>query len=336
MTLRLSVLDQSPIAEGSSGGTALHNSLDLAAAAERHGYHRFWMAEHHATPSLASASPEVMLSALVQRTARIRLGTGGVMLPHYSPFKVAESFSMLAALAPGRIDLGLGRAPGSDPLTAYALQQDRRQQAPNAFAQQLVELLAHYDDALPDDHPFRRLSATLPGGGDQPDIWVLGSSPDSAEVASHLGLPYCFADFIAGSNPHIARRYIDAFRLSSRLSGPEVMVAAWCVCAPTEEEARWHAGSARMMFAHMMQGQLIPVPHPDKAAAWLRDNPAAAADRPGRRSIVGTPAQCRAMIEELAQSYAASEVMLVNILHDHAARVESYRLIAEAFTPEMA
>lgn len=336
MTPRLSVLDQSPIVEGGDGGTALRNSIELARAADALGYHRFWMAEHHATPALASASPEIMLAAIARETATIHLGTGGIMLPHYSSFKVAETFSMLAALAPGRIDLGLGRAPGSDQLTAYALQQDRAQRAPNLFPQQVAELLAHFDRALPADHPFRHLGATLPGGAEQPDMWILGSSEDSADLAAHLGLPYCFADFIAGSRPDITRRYVEGFRPSSRLESPRVMVAAWCVAAPTADAARWHAGSARMMFAQMMQGRLIAVPHPDKAAAWAAANPHLAAERPGRRAIVGDPRQCRAMIDDLAATYDAHEVMLVNILHDHAARLESYRLVAEAFAPEMA
>ncbi|QMW24145.1 LLM class flavin-dependent oxidoreductase [Sandaracinobacteroides saxicola] len=331
MTLRLSVLDQSPIAEGGSGGQALRNSLDLARQAEVLGYHRFWMAEHHATPGLASASPELMLAAAARETARIRLGTGGVMLPHYSPFKVAESFSMLAGLAPGRIDLGLGRAPGSDGLTAYALQQDRGRQVMQDFPQAAAELLAYFEDDLPAGHPFAHLARTLPGGAETPDVWMLGSSPDSAMLAAALGLPYCFADFIAGAQPELTGQYRDAFRPSVRRSAAEAMVALWCIAAPSEAEARWLAGSARMMFAHMMMGQLIAVPHPDVAAAWLAANPQAAADRPGRRVVVGTPAQCRAGIEAAAADYGADEVMLVNILYDHVARVRSYALVAEAF-----
>jgi luciferase family oxidoreductase group 1 len=325
--MRLSVLDQSPIAEGSSGGGALRNSLELAALADRLGYHRFWMAEHHATPALASASPELMLAAIGRETQRIRLGTGGVMLPHYSPFKVAESFSMLAGLFPGRIDLGLGRAPGSDQLTAYALQQDRRTRAPNDFPQQLQELLAYFDGALPMDHPFRHLSANLPGGDELPAIWVLGSSADSAELAGALGLPYCIADFIAGEAPELGDRYRAAFRPSARAAAPEVMVACWTVAADSAEEAEWLAGPSRMMFAHLMRGSLIAVPHPEKAARWLAANPSPAP--PGRRPIIGTAALCRAALDAKARLYGAGELMLVNILHDHADRLKSYRLIAE-------
>ncbi|MGL6043679.1 MAG: LLM class flavin-dependent oxidoreductase, partial [Sandaracinobacteroides sp.] len=264
-TMRLSVFDQSPIAQGSSGGQALHNSLELARLADDLGYHRFWIAEHHATPALASASPELMLAAAGRETRRIRLGTGGVMLPHYSPFKVAESFSMLAGLFPGRIDLGLGRAPGSDQLAAYALQQDRRTRAPNDFPRQLHELMAYFDGSLAPDHPFRNLSDTLPGGAEVPDLWILGSSADSAELAGALGLPYCIADFIAGEAPDLADRYRTAFRPSARAPEPEVIVACWTVAADSDAEADRLAAPARMLFALMMQGKLIAVPDPDTA-----------------------------------------------------------------------
>src|SRR5437868_5272973 len=163
MSLRLSVLDQSPISEGSTGADALHNTVDLAKLSDQLGYHRYWVAEHHGGPMLASASPEAIIGPIASATSRIRVGSGGVMLPHYSPFKVAETFTILAALAPGRIDLGLGRAAGTDPMTTYALQRDRRQASPDDFPQQLVELLGYLEDALPADFPFRHLAATLPG-----------------------------------------------------------------------------------------------------------------------------------------------------------------------------
>ncbi|MBV9465436.1 MAG: MsnO8 family LLM class oxidoreductase, partial [Solirubrobacterales bacterium] len=178
--MRLSVLDQSPISEGSTGAQALHNTLDLAQLADRLGYHRYWVAEHHGGPMLASASPEALIGPIAAATSGIRVGSGGVMLPHYSPLKVAETFTILAALYPGRIDLGLGRAAGTDPLTTFALQRDRRQAAPDDFPQQLAELLAYFEDSLPPDHPFRRLAAMLPGLPEVPVPWLLGSSPQSA------------------------------------------------------------------------------------------------------------------------------------------------------------
>src|ERR1700733_10450289 len=192
----VSVLDQSPISEGSTGADALHNTIDLAKLADELGYHRYWVAEHHGGPMLAGPSPEALIGPIAAATQGIRVGSGGVMLPHYSPFKVAETFTVLAGLFPGRIDLGIGRAAGTDPLTTFALQRDRRQAAPHDFPQQLAELLAHLDDSLPDDHPFHRLAAMLPGRPELPVPWLLGSSPQSGIWAAQLGLPYAFADFI--------------------------------------------------------------------------------------------------------------------------------------------
>src|SRR2546421_8272684 len=166
--MRLSVLDQSPIPEGSTGADALHNTLDLARLTDQLGYHRYWVAEHHGGPMLASASPEALIGPIAAATSRIRIGSGGVMLPHYSPFKVAETFTILAGLFPGRIDLGIGRASGTDPLTTFALQRDRRQAAPDDFPQQLAELLAYLEDELPSDHPFARLAKALPGRPELP------------------------------------------------------------------------------------------------------------------------------------------------------------------------
>src|SRR5215471_7453373 len=182
---RLSVLDQSPIAEGTSGGDALRNTLDLAVLADRLGFHRYWLAEHHATPMLAGASPEVLIGILARATRRIRIGSGGVMLPHYSPFKVAETFSLLAGLFPGRIDLGIGRAAGTDPMTTHALQRDRSRAMPDDFPEQLAEL--------------------LPGRPELPEVWLLGSSPQSALWAADLGLRYAFADFINSNGAEIAQ-----------------------------------------------------------------------------------------------------------------------------------
>ncbi len=185
----LSVLDQSPIAEGSTGAQALANTLDLARLTDELGYHRYWVAEHHGGPMLAGPSPEALIGPIAAATQRIRVGSGGVMLPHYSPLKVAETFSLLAGLFPNRIDLGIGRAAGTDPLTTFALQRDRRQGAPDDFPDQLAELLAYLDDSLPDDHPFQRLAASLPGRPEVPEVWLLGSSPQSAIWAARARAP---------------------------------------------------------------------------------------------------------------------------------------------------
>src|SRR5438477_8138699 len=190
---RLSVLDQPPASQGSSGAQALRNTLDLAKLADGLGYHRYWVAEHDGGPMLAGPSPEALIGPIAAATSRIRVGSGGVMLPHYSPLKVAETFSLLAGLFPGRIDLGLGRAAGTDPLTTFALQRDRRQASPDDFPQQLAELLAYLEDDLPDDHPFNRLAKTLPGRPEVPALWLLRSSPQSATWAGQLGVPSAFA-----------------------------------------------------------------------------------------------------------------------------------------------
>src|SRR4051812_42132759 len=205
--LRLSVLDQSPVAEGSTGAQALHNTLDLARHADGLGYHRYWVAEHHGGPSLSGPSPEALIGPIACATQRIRVGSGGVMLPHYSPFKVAETFSVLAGLFPGRVDLGLGRAAGTDPMTTHALQRDRSRAMPDDFPQQLTELLAYYEDSIPRSSPLARLAKVLPGRPEAPEPWLLGSSPQSALWAGELGLPYAFADFINPNGAEIAALY---------------------------------------------------------------------------------------------------------------------------------
>src|SRR5580693_5274258 len=244
-SMKISVLDQSPISEGSTGADALRNTLDLARLADSLGYARCWVAEHHGTPTLACASPEVMIAAIGSMTRRVRIGSGGVMLPHYSPLKVAETFSVLSALFPGRVDLGVGRAPGSDPSTAFALQRDRRQTAPDDFPEQLGELLGYLENNLPPGHPFARLAA-LPGRPHVPDLWLLGSSAQSALWAADNGLPYVFADFINPEGPAYAAIYRDRFCASEKLAEPRMIVAGWVVCAETDEEAQRIASSARM------------------------------------------------------------------------------------------
>ena len=329
--MRLSVLDQSPIPAGASGGTALANSIDLARLSEQLGYHRYWVAEHHASPALAGAAPEVLLAAIGAATTHIRIGSGGIMLPHYSPLKVAEVFSLLSGLYPGRVDLGLGRAPGSDGRTAYALQRDRRQQALNDFPNQLAELIGYLDDSLPEGHPFADLARTLPGRPEVPDLWLLGSSPDSAGWAAEVGLPYCVADFINAGGAPLAARYRAAFQPSARLAQAYTMTALWTVCAATDAEAERLASSARMMMAHLLMGRSIAVPTPETALAWLADRPEVSATRAGRRVIAGSPATVRRGIEAAVAEYGADEAMLVNILHDHNARRRSYELVADVF-----
>lgn len=334
---RLSVLDQSPIASGTTAAQALQNTLDLARLCDDLGYHRFWMAEHHATPALAGAAPEALIGPVSQVTRRMRIGSGGIMLPHYSPFKVAETFKMLAALAPGRIDLGLGRAPGSDQRTALAMRQDRsRGFGAEDFPAALNELLAYLDNreegeaGLPPDHVFSPLRATLPSGGGEVPVWLLGSSPDSAVLAGRLGLPYAVADFINPDGVELARIYRDMFVPSRHLDAPQVLATVWAIAADTEEEAQRLSAPATMMFAHLMRGTLIPVPSVADAVDWLADNPGALATR-RRRVITGAPAHVRSEIDRVAEAYKADEMMIVNIMPDHAARRRAYELIAAEY-----
>ncbi len=328
----LSVLDQSPISEGFTGVDALHNTIDLARLADELGYHRYWVAEHHGGPMLAGPSPEALIGPIATVTDGIRVGSGGVMLPHYSPLKVAETFTVLAGLFPGRIDLGIGRAAGTDPLTTFALQRDRRQASPDDFPQQLAELLAYFDDSLPTDHPFHRLAATLPGRPELPIPWLLGSSPQSAIWAAQLGLPYAFADFINAEGSDIARHYREHFEPSRDLQAPRTAVAVWALAAPTEDEAVYLSTSSRMAFTLLRRNELIPVPPPEKAIEFFkREGKPVNGTRPGRRSILGTPEKVRADIETVASEYGAEEVIVVTITHDHQARRRSYELIAEAF-----
>ena len=324
---RLSVLDQSPISEGMSGSQALHNSIDLARFTESLGYARYWIAEHHGTPMLASASPEVLIAAVASATATIRVGSGGVMLPHYSPLKVAETFSMLAGLFPQRIDLALGRAAGTDPTTMFALQRDRRQASPDDFPQQLAELLAYVEDQMPPDHPFARLTL-LPGRPERPELWLLGSSPQSGIWAAEVGLPYAFADFINPAGAEIAAEYRKTFAKSGYVQEPRVIVAVSAVCAETDEEARALSASARMVFTLLRQGQLVEVPPVERALAFFEARGDRNAMPAGRRAIIGSPATVRAGIEAVAEEYRADEVMIVTITFDHAARKRSYELIA--------
>ena len=338
MAIRLSVLDQSPIPEGMTAGDALRNTVDLARLADDLGYHRYWLAEHHGTPGLADCSPEVMVGPVAAATSRIRVGTGGIMLPHYSPLKVAETFHMLSSMFPGRIDMGIGRAPGSSSAVAYALQRDRRQQPPDDFPNQLAELLQYFSPEA-SQCPFPQLPGVRlyglgcdPSTAEFPRPWLLGSSPQSAIWAAELGLPYCFADFINPEGTSFAHIYRQNFKPSKWIDRPLMAVAAWAISAETDEEAMLLSTSYRMMALHLFRGQPITVPTIETALDFLKSEGVPMQTLPaGRRVLTGSPERVVASLKALAEQYQAEELLVVNILHGHAARRRSYELIASAW-----
>jgi luciferase family oxidoreductase group 1 len=334
--VRLGVLDQSPIAEGSTGAEALRNTLDLARLADDCGYHRYWVAEHHGSPMLAGASPEVLVAAIAATTSRLRVGSGGVMLAHYSPFKVSETFSVLSGLFPGRVDLGLGRTDGTDdPVTAFALQRDRNHKAPDDYGEQLAELLGLLTGELAPDHLFASLPALLPGGRERPELWLLGSSGHSAAWAAQLGLRYAFADFInPGAGAEIVSRYRERFVASERLPEARALVAVWALCADSDVEAERLTASARMAAIVGRRGRFAPLAPVETAARFVqrRTRGVAAQLDLHKRMLHGSPTSLRGQLERLAAEYGVDELLVVNVVHDHEARRRSYELLADAFS----
>jgi luciferase family oxidoreductase group 1 len=332
--MRLSVLDQSPVSAGSSPADALRNTLELARVTDGLGYYRYWIAEHHATETLASPAPEVLLARLGAETERLRIGSGGVMLPHYSPLKVAEQFRMLHALYPERIDLGIGRAPGGSPLETFALRRERLDTPmPDDFPDQLVELLGFLHREFAARHPFSRIkvSPDMPGS---PTVWLLGSSSWSAAAAAQLGLPYAFAHFIAPQPTRMAiEHYRAQFQPSRYLAAPEAIVALGVICAPTDEEAARLSTSVRLMGRRLRQGDLRPVPTVEEAERELAPAWSAPAEEPSEwpRHVYGSPSRVREKLEGIAQALEIEELMIVTIVHEHRARVRSYELLARAF-----
>jgi luciferase family oxidoreductase group 1 len=324
----ISVLDLVPITTGSTARTALQNSLDLARHAERLGYRRYWVAEHHNMTGIASAATAVVIGHLAAGTSTIRVGAGGVMLPNHSPIVIAEQFGTLDALYPGRIDLGLGRAPGSDQLTMRALRRDPA--VANDFPQDVQELLAF----LAPVQPGQRIQA-VPGGGAQVDVWILGSSTFGAQLAALLGLPYAFASHFAPDDLAAALEvYRRTFRPSERLAEPYAMVGVNVMAADTDEEARRLATTAEQAFANLHRGRPGPYPPPvDDLDEILSPAERTAAQRMLRYSVVGSPETVRAGIDRIAETTGADELMVVSAIYDHAARVRSYELLAEAVQP---
>lgn len=326
--LKLGVLDQSPVPAGSRPEDALRNTVDLARAAERFGYGRYWLAEHHNTRGLAGPAPEVMIATVAAATESIRVGSGGVMLPHYSPLKVAEQFHVLEALHPGRIDLGIGRAPGGDQLSAAALRIPTAQG--DQFPHQVQDLIGWLEDRMNGEHPFARVHATPEPVG-SPPVWLLGSSDYSAAVAAVLGTGFSFAHFINPSlGDAVVAQYRDSFQASPTLPAPLANVGVGVVCAETSDAALRLASSVRLWRRRLMRGDPGPVPSIDEALGELGSSALDWPRDPERRLVIGNPDEVRVALLELAESYAVDELIVLTICHEHAARVRSYELVAEA------
>ena len=338
----LSVLDQSPICQGGTAAQAIRETLELARACERLGYHRYWLAEHHNTSGFAGSAPEILIGAVASATSRIRVGSGGVMLPHYSPLKVAEVFRMLETLYPGRIDLGLGRAPGSDPRTSAALQPGPQAYGIDVFPQQIELLVQFLEDAtglegaqggFPDTHPYRGIHA-MPSGEAFPELWMLGSGGDGAVHAGHFGLPYCFAHFIRGeADAGPVELYRQCFRPSRGLAAPKAALAVSVVVADTEEEAVRLSAPRNFWIVQLLQGKTSAFPTPEEALAY----PYNAQERDllanaKTRSIVGAPAQVRDRLLAMGKAFGADDFVVLTITHDFKDRLRSYELLADAFS----
>jgi luciferase family oxidoreductase group 1 len=326
-----SVLDLAPIGEGSTATDALRNSRALVQLAERLGFHRYWVAEHHNMPGIASSSPAVLIEHLASATTTMRIGSGGVMLPNHAPLVVAEQFGMLDALHPDRIDLGIGRAPGTDPATAMALRRGAMSLSADEFPEELGALVSFFSGSFPPRHPYARITA-VPGRGNRPALWLLGSSDYSARLAGRLGWPFSFAHHFASANTRPAlAAYRAEFEPSAELAEPYAMVAAAVICAPSEAEARWLAGSSRLSFLRLRSGRPGPFPTPEEAAGY-QYTPAERDFVKGWTAshIVGDPAQVREQLDELRATTGANELMITTMVHGHEARLRSYELVAEA------
>jgi luciferase family oxidoreductase group 1 len=328
--LRLSVLDQSVARAGRPQDESIRNTLELAQHCEALGYHRFWLSEHHASATIVGSAPEVLMAAIAARTQRIRIGSAGVMLPHYSPFKVAEQFRVLDALAPGRIDLGVGRAPGSDQRTSLLLNPDPRAAA--AFPQQVQELQAWVTGGdLPAGHPGHGIPA-VPRGATSPQLWMLGSSGYGAQLAAHLGMPYAFAYFITeGEGAEVA---MDLYRSSFRpglLQQPQAAVCVWALVADTEDEAWRLFASRERTRVDRNIGRLGPLLPPEEATREYSSSEQAYLAQLRNRALVGTASQVKDKLEALAQRLEVDELVVITWAWDPAAQRRSYELLAQAF-----
>ncbi|MFZ6648359.1 LLM class flavin-dependent oxidoreductase [Undibacterium sp. TJN25] len=329
--VKLSVLDQSPVIEGHTARDALAASIELAQLADQLGYTRYWCAEHHGLFGVCDSAPEVLLARIGAATQRIRIGSGGVMLPYYSPFKVAEQFRMLEALYPNRIDLGVGRAPGGDQKTAQAVAAGAYNRG-ELFPQQVQELIWHLHGTLPANHPAHGI-ALQPQVDTVPQIWMLGSSDFGGNLAAQLGIRFAFAHFINAHNGHyIAQEYRDRFNTELE-ARPYSAVAVFVICADTEQQAQELALAVDMRRLQMAYGVNAPIPRAgqiDSARFSERDRMIIERERP--RSVIGTPDQVSEKMLALQQQFGADEIIVLTVAGSYAARLRSYELLAQTFS----
>jgi luciferase family oxidoreductase group 1 len=328
----LSVLELASIGSGSTAREALLAMIELARHVERLGFKRFWLAEHHNMPGIASSAPALLIGQVAAATSSIRVGSGGVMLPNHAPLVVAEQFGTLEALFPGRIDLGLGRAPGTDQATARALRRSADALSAEDFPEQLGELLAFFRGVWPEDHPYANISA-VPGHGDGPPIWLLGSSGYSAQVAAALGLPFAFAHHFSAENTLPALElYRKNFRPSKILSAPYAMIAVQVIAAETDARAQYLAGPVALSFLRLREGRPGQLPTPEEAAAfpWSAGQRATVAQRQADQAV-GGPETVKRRLAELLEQTKADELMVTTLVHSPADRLKSYELLHGLF-----
>lgn len=332
MAFPLSILDLSPIDAGSTGAQALQNTIALARRADDLGYTRYWLAEHHNSTSIASSAPEILIESIARETSRIRVGSGGIMLPNHPPLKIVETFRVLEALHPGRIDLGIGRAPGTDQVTALALRRSMEALGADDFPQQLAEMFAFAGGEFPATHPFRSISAS-PSDVDLPPVWLLGSSGFSAQLAADLGLAFAFAFHINPNNALQAlHAYRESFTPSAHLQQPQTIITASIVCGETDERAEELASSVDLAMIRIITGRSAPLAPPEEAMAYQYT--------PGERFqihntrarlIIGSPAKVRDQVSRLVEQTGADEAMLTTLVYGHENRVRTFEMLAEAF-----
>ncbi len=324
--ITLSILDLAPVPAKGTAAESLVASLALARRAEELGYKRYWFAEHHGMPSIASSVPELLIGYVAAGTTRIRVGSGGIMLPNHVPLKLAEAFHTLEALYPGRIDLGIGRAPGTDRLTMNAL----RPFDSELFPQQLQELVMLSRGDFPAEHPFHHVRV-IPAGVSLPPVWILGSSGETASMAGSMGMGYSFASHFSPEPPLPAiRRYRESFQRSAHFQTSHVILGAGVVCAETDERAEYLAASMNLVWVRLQNGQFLPIPSPEEALSFpYTERERAVANARRALQIVGSPSTVRTRLNRLLEETGADELMIATTTFDHSDRVRSYELVAE-------